>query len=118
MKDSPKLTSLLQKRKDTDSFRILKSNSEEMVDLSSNDYLGLARNSVLKNRIESSLSSSKRNGSTGSRLITGNNSLIEKTESYLSNLFGQDTATIFNSGYMANLAFFSSVPQRGDTIIY
>ncbi len=119
MKDSPKLKSLLEKRRQTDALRTLKITSPDLIDFSSNDYLGLARNSSLKSEIlKVSQSRSLTTGSTGSRLITGNNSLIEETENYLAQFFSQEASTVLSSGYMANLAFFSSVPQKGDTIIY
>ncbi len=113
-----KLESLLTKRTTQGGLRVL-SNKKGLVDFSSNDYLGLARSEELKQQILASYQKSKlTNGSTGSRLLTGNNTLTKACEDQLSELFGYDSATVFNSGYMANLAFFSSVPQRGDTIIY
>ena len=119
MKDSPKLTSLLQKRKDANALRQLSFVKAGLIDFSSNDYLGLARNINLKKNIEHCYREAAfDNGSTGSRLITGNNELIEHAEDFLASLFGQEASIIFNSGYMANLAYFSSIPQRGDTIIY
>ncbi|MBT8289519.1 MAG: aminotransferase class I/II-fold pyridoxal phosphate-dependent enzyme, partial [Muriicola sp.] len=59
-----------------------------------------------------------RNGSTGSRLLSGNNDLFEETENFLAAYYGEEAALIFNSGYDANLGLFSSVPQRGDLILY
>lgn len=57
-------------------------------------------------------------GSTGSRLLSGNSSEAETTEKFLAGFFGAEAALVFNSGYDANLGLFSSVPQRGDTILY
>ena len=37
---------------------------------------------------------------------------------YLSNFHKGESALIFNSGYDANVGFFSTIPQRGDTILY
>ena len=39
-------------------------------------------------------------------------------EKKLSNLFQAPRALVFNSGYTANLAFFATIPQKGDTILY
>lgn len=109
----------LLKRKSENSLRVLRPNNEELIDFSSNDYLGLARSEKLKDLILKNYQEGHfPNGSTGSRLITGNNLLTEKVESYLADLFGTKSCLIFNSGYMANMALFSSIPQRGDTIIY
>lgn len=113
------LENKLQKRKDQNSFRVLKSNKAGLIDFSSNDYLGLARSSELKESILKNYQiANLPNGSTGSRLITGNHAAIEETEVYLARLFNFESNLIFNSGYMANLAIFSSIPQREDTIIY
>lgn len=114
-----KLEQQLNKRKEENSFRSLKHLNPALIDFSSNDYLGLARSNELQKQIVDSYQAIPHlNGSTGSRLITGNNALTEETEDYLSKIFNTEAALLFNSGYMANLALFSSLPQRGDTIIY
>lgn len=105
---------LLNKRNKNDSFRTLKV-IEGLIDFSSNDYLGLSQRN---NFIGSIGQDAKRIGSTGSRLLTGNSNQAMETESYLANLLKSESALIFNSGYAANLAVISSVPQRNDTIIY
>jgi 8-amino-7-oxononanoate synthase len=88
-------------------------------DFFSNDYLGLARSEELYNRISERYSSlAKTNGSTGSRLLSGNTSYTESVESKLAQIFQAEAVLIFNSGYAANQAVLSSIPQRGDTIIY
>ena len=59
-----------------------------------------------------------RHGSGGSRLLAGNYSLIEETEKRLAVFHAAEAGLIFNSGYDANMGLLSSVPQRGDTILY
>jgi 8-amino-7-oxononanoate synthase len=81
----------------------------ELVDFFSNDYLGFSRNSIPV---------AHQGGSTGSRLLSGNSREAELSEAVLADFFGTASALIFNSGYDANLGFFSSVPQRGDTVLY
>lgn len=111
----PKFLQLLQQRREKGSERSLlsftfgaASSGDGVTDFCSNDYLGLAQQTV-----DLSLK-----GSTGSRLITGNSAVVEEVENYLANHFGSEAALVFNSGYDANLGFFSSVPQKGDTILY
>ena len=119
MNKGSRIDSLLDKRSQDGSLRTLKIAPAGLIDFSSNDYLGLARSTELKTSIlEVSRESDFKNGSTGSRLLTGNNELTKSCEESLAKIFGFEASTIFNSGYMANLAFFSAVPQRGDTIIY
>jgi 8-amino-7-oxononanoate synthase len=94
--------------------------SNGKVDFSSNDYLGLSSNLALANAIEEkfhAVFSSPMNGSTGSRLLAGNHSFFEKVESDLANFFQVEAVLIFNSGYVANMAILSCIPQKGDTVI-
>lgn len=88
-------------------------------DFLSNDYLGLAKSPVLRSRIQDDYNqlSDAMNGATGSRLLSGNTTYAEDLEGYLAKLFLGERALLFNSGYTANLAVLSTIPQRGDTII-
>lgn len=89
------------------------------VDFSSNDYLGLARSRDLAQLIEETHRGlGAGNGSTGSRLLSGNSDFHEETESQLAEVFESEACIIVNSGYTANLAVLSSMPQKGDTILY
>ncbi|MES2557245.1 MAG: aminotransferase class I/II-fold pyridoxal phosphate-dependent enzyme [Bacteroidota bacterium] len=98
----------LQERKDKGSLRSL-SLFDGMTDFCSNDYLGMA-----KTETQSTVYA----GSTGSRLISGHSKEAEDAESFLATFFESEAALIFNSGYDANLGLFSSVPQKGDTVLY
>ena len=89
------------------------------VDFSSNDYLGLARNKALGEDIAWHYSQLKSaNGSGGSRLITGNSQLAEQLEAELAAFFRMEASLLFTSGYSANLGLLSSLPKKGDTILY
>ena len=108
----------LDKRVQNNSLRVLKDSGED-IDFSSNDYLGLARNSDLHNTILAEFTKLDfGHGSTGSRLISGNHNYFQETEHFLRTFHKGEAALIFNSGYDANIGFFSTVPQRGDTIFY
>jgi 8-amino-7-oxononanoate synthase len=88
-------------------------------DFFSNDYLGLARSEELFRLIETlHRKTGIHNGSTGSRLLGGNSPFVQQTEKYLSGVFKSEASLIFNSGYTANLAVLSAIPQKGDTILY
>lgn len=103
----------LQARIDGQSLRSL-SLSEGMIDFCSNDYLGIARQQLLNNKAVDGLLT----GSTGSRLLAGNYPLIEAAELQIANFHEAVTGLIYNSGYDANLGLLSSVPQKGDTVLY
>lgn len=110
----------LEKRKSEGAFRSLKIANPSLIDFSSNDYLGLARSAELAKQIERTLANNhiNKNGSTGSRLLTGNSLVIENVEKELATFFNSEATLLFNSGYTANLAVLSSLPKRGDTILY
>jgi 8-amino-7-oxononanoate synthase len=105
-------------RKEKGLYRSLK-NYTGLVDFCSNDYLGLARSEKLYEAIQEKLrTSARQNGSTGSRLLSGNSREHEAAESKLATIFRAPSTLLFNSGYTANLAVLSSLPQRGDVIVY
>jgi 8-amino-7-oxononanoate synthase len=108
----------LNERRIAGIYRTLKP-TNALVDFCSNDYLGFARSAQLKNKIDEEIEriGLVLNGSTGSRLLSGNSAYTEAVERYIANLHNTEAGLIFNSGYDANLGLFSSVPQRGDTII-
>jgi 8-amino-7-oxononanoate synthase len=90
-----------------------------LYDFSSNDYLGFARSRGLKQNIMNELLGYPLSllGATGSRLLSGNTEFAEQLEKELATIHQAENGLIFNSGYTANLALFSSVPQKNDTVI-
>ncbi|WP_029037361.1 aminotransferase class I/II-fold pyridoxal phosphate-dependent enzyme [Salinimicrobium xinjiangense] len=114
-----KVIKSLEKRKTLGSLRHLKF-SKDAVDFSSNDYLGFAGNEQIFQRAGEILKENFlfRNGSGGSRLLTGNHQLYPLAEKFVAAYHSAEAALIFNSGYDANIGFFSSVPRRGDVIFY
>ena len=93
---------------------------QDLIDFSSNDYLGFSRSKEIYNKACSILKQHnyQANGATGSRLLTANHPLYLDTEKQIATFHKTPSALIFNSGYDANIGFFSSVPQRGDVILY
>ena len=107
-----KLEQKLSQRTENSSLRTLPK-FENHLDFSSNDYLGFAAEKEIHLQEELNLY-----GATGSRLISGNHKVAEDVDGFLANYYKAESALIFNSGYNANLGLFSSLPQRGDTIVY
>jgi 8-amino-7-oxononanoate synthase len=107
----------LDERKTAGTYRWLKPENS-LVDFCSNDYLGFARSAGIRERVNQYLQQiSHLNGSTGSRLLSGNTTLSEELEHEIASFHDAEAGLIFNSGYDANLGLFSCLPQRGDTII-
>lgn len=120
MKNFPKsLSQKLQQREQNNALRKLPV-FNNLIDFASNDYLGFARSEEIFNETHHYLLEYdiKINGATGSRLISGNHNLYQITEEFIAKFHQSETALIFNSGYDANVGFFSSVPQRNDIILY
>jgi len=120
MKRVPKsLISKLEQREGNNSLRKL-ALPNHLIDFASNDYLGFSKSEAIFNETHSYLinNSILQNGATGSRLLSGNHSVYKEAENYISKFHQVESALIFNSGYDANVGFFSSVPQRSDIILY
>ena len=91
-----------------------------LIDFSSNDYLGFAKSELIFEATHHLLVGKdlKINGATGSRLLSGNHVLYAEAEDFIAQFHKAESALIFNSGYDANVGFFSAVPQRSDVILY
>ena len=119
-KETPdSITKSLDSRRENESLRVLKV-TDDLVDFSSNDYLGFSRSTEIYNDAHEILESRNlvSNGSTGSRLLSGHSSLCDEVEKQIAEFHGEESALIFNSGYNANIGLFSSVPERHDCILY
>jgi 8-amino-7-oxononanoate synthase len=86
------------------------------IDLSSNDYLGLARDPRLKAAAAGSLDRVERVGGTGSRLLSGNAREWDDLETEFAGFAGTEAALYFGSGYAANLGLLSSLLHPGDVV--
>lgn len=119
MKLPKSLQQKLETRKANNALRELPV-SKSLIDFSSNDYLGFSKNETIFNQTHQLLVDRKltQNGATGSRLLSGNHILYQETEDLISIFHQSESALIFNSGYDANVGFFSCVPQRNDSILF
>ncbi len=106
------LLTRLDKRKEQNFLRQLFLRGDQ-IDFCSNDYLGIIRNRLLRNR-----PTGLHTGSSGTRMLSGNYRVIEETEERIAAFHNAETAVIFSSGYDANLGVLASVPQKGDTILF
>lgn len=113
-----RLLNKLSQRKEENAYRTLIVSDEGAVDFSSNDYLGLARNKALAQLVKQEYDIMPvKNGSGGSRLLGGNSASAEELELLMAAFFHAPATLLFNSGYAANQALLSAVPQKGDTIL-
>jgi 8-amino-7-oxononanoate synthase len=81
-----------------------------LVDLASNDYLGLGED----DRLAEAAAGAARTwgtGATGSRLVTGTTELHTELERELAAFTGAAAALVFSSGYLANMAVITALAQ-------
>ena len=88
----------------------------ELVDFSSNDYLGLARHPELAAALGAGASRSGA-GSGASHLITGHRLEHELLEEELAAFTQRERALLFSTGYMANLAVLTTLAGRGERLV-
>jgi 8-amino-7-oxononanoate synthase len=89
---------------------------EPVVDLASNDYLGLARDPRVVAAGVAALRAWGA-GSTGSRLVTGSTRLHAELEEALAAFTGREAALVFSSGYTANLGAVTALSGRGALVV-
>ena len=88
------------------------------IDLTSNDYLGLRSHPKLKATAIAAIENGIDMGAGGSRLLRGHTTHHENLENFAAGYFGAEKSLYFANGYTANLALFTTLPARGDTIIF
>lgn len=79
---------------------------KRMINLCSNDYLGIKPTRLDILQMQSS-----------SRLVSGNDSSYELLEKVIAKHRRQQAALVFPTGYMANLGVITAMVQRGDTVL-
>src|SRR5690606_8174559 len=82
-----------------------------LIDLSSNDYLGLGRQPLL------TVATSPRAGAGASRRIRGTGPQHDALEGALAGWLGVEDSLLFSSGYAANLGVLSCLPERDDIVL-
>lgn len=88
---------------------------QSAINFSSNDYLGLSRDSRLQ---EAAIEAIRRygTGSAAARLISGTNELVHTLEHRLAEFKQTEAALVFNSGYQANVSILQAILEPGDWV--
>ena len=93
-------------------------NGRRLLNLSSNDYLGLGDdNELLEGYGRRFRKSSHAMTSSSSRLLTGNHPLYDQLENALAALYNRQSAMVFNSGYHANIGILPALCNRHDLVL-
>ncbi len=93
-----------------------------LLNLSSNDYLGLAANKELLEEFYdqpagAALVDTFGLGVASSRLLTGDSPAAHQLEHNLAQLYGSQSSLLFNSGYHANIGIFPALFGKNDLLI-
>lgn len=81
-------------------------NNKKLLNLCSNDYLGILTEEIQTNQLQSS-----------SRLVSGNDESYDKLEEILAKHKSQQKSLVYPTGYMANLGAITTIAKRGDVIL-
>lgn len=86
------------------------------IDLSSNDYLGLAYDPRMKDAVREALEAATRVASTGSRLLSGHDEQWTSVENDFATWTASPAALYFTSGYAANIGLLSAILRPEDVV--
>lgn len=90
----------------------------KMLNLSSNDYLGLSRDMQLRKEfLTRAMEEYLPLSSTSSRLLTGNYPVYTELEEALASAYGKESALVFNSGYHANVGILPALADKETLIL-
>lgn len=116
-----KIRPILDALKSESNYRSLPSDilDSEIVDFSSNDYLGLAQRLDLKESFFNRYSFSEipSFSSSASRLLAASQDFYGKLENKLARLYGDRDVLLFNSGYHANTGIIQAVTSLPSTLV-
>ncbi len=95
---------------------------EPLLNLSSNDYLGISGDAALRAEFYRQFSESPdtpelAQSSASSRLLTGNTPAYDRLEAILSAMYHHRAALVFNSGYHANIGILPALGTSRDLIL-
>ena len=118
----------LEQRKQKGSLRQLKAfpsipddaiSRQNVIDFSSNDYLGLAQSTIQQQKVEELYKTlpDRYLGSTGSRLLTGDSKYAQDLELRLAKWHKRPSAMLCNSGYDANLSVMSCLSLNSTVLM-
>ena len=98
--------------------RWIEREGQRMLNLSSNDYLGLATRSDLQAEFLASEAAQRWPlSSSSSRLLTGNFAVYTALEQRIARDFGREAALLFNSGYHANTGILPALADKQTLIL-
>lgn len=97
---------------------LIHEDGREMLNLSSNDYLGLSSYpKLLEEFYEQTDVRALPYSAVSSRLLSGNHEYYEMLENDLCDLYDKEAALVFSSGYHANIGILPALTSKRDLIV-
>ena len=95
---------------------LIELNGKEVINLSSNNYLGLANNDEVKQAAIAAVNKYGA-GSGAVRTIVGNMDIHEELEVVLAEFKREEAVCVFQSGFMCNAGVIQAITEKGDLIV-
>ncbi|MDD4820364.1 MAG: 8-amino-7-oxononanoate synthase [Flavobacteriales bacterium] len=109
-------TGMLRMIRDSDyAVPYMQYDGRQFLNFSTNDYLGIANDKTLVDKFLSGVTDF-RFGSSGSRLMTGNQTQYHEFETFLEQVYGCP-ALVYGSGYHANTGILPALTEKKDLIL-
>lgn len=89
---------------------------KKLLNLSSNNYLGLADNRRVTEEFMKFIGGKYSFGSASARLLTGSLPIYKDLERLIAEMYKKESVLIYNSGYHANVGISSAIALKGDVI--
>ncbi len=90
---------------------------DNLIDLASNDYLGLAEDFEIFDRAVMAVKNHRCHSPKASQLVNGYHDIHREFENYLKWRHGFEEAMVVGSGFLANLSLIEALPRKGDILI-
>jgi len=103
--------------KKSNRFRERNLYDENLIDLASNDYLGLSTKKQLLNRATARVNMFVSHGPKSSQAVNGYHQIHKNFEDFLCRQNGFESAIVAGSGFLANMALIEALPRKGDILI-
>ncbi|MDD2384908.1 MAG: pyridoxal phosphate-dependent aminotransferase family protein [Sulfurospirillaceae bacterium] len=98
-------------------YRSRKLYSEDLIDFSSNDYLGFADHKTLFERAVTQVSMYRSHAPKASMLVNGYHPIHQELEAFLTRQNGFEAAIVCGSGFLANFSLIEALPRKKDLLI-
>ncbi len=110
-------TKELKAIKKSNRFRKKTLYDENLIDLASNDYLGLSSKPQLLTRAVARVQMFKNHAPKASQVVNGYHQIHKDFEEFLCRHNGFEDAVLAGSGFLANMALIEALPRKGDILI-